>query len=190
MRLKSISTGLASYCASHDDKYLIPSAYTAGERNDWAAVLVWKEYLDSAHSSAENKLVSSRITPFRCPAGNASIGGGKGSATATYTTGGDFYIHTWYGLNAGTDATYPYMPSNGTKGSYRNIFDLKNVSSTVAAFDGASVHGGSSSNVWLQHLDESVNCVLMEGSVKRLSQNDLTAAFAGTGSVTFPAKFP
>jgi len=188
-RLNGLGKGLQAYANNNDD-YLIPSSYTAGGQNDWPAVLVWKEYIASSHSSAADKLISVKAAPFRCPSGSSEIGGGTGTATATYTTGGAYYIHTWYGLNASTDAAYPYKTSDGSRGSYRRLFDLDNVSNTVAAFDGASVHGGSSSNVYLPHLDDSANCVLMGGAVKRIEKMNLNAIFAGAGSFNFPAKFP
>lgn len=179
--LRQMGLAIQLYAGDHQD-YLVPAEYNVSNgakfEEGWSTLLVNGGYLTAPKGTSYNTLAGGRSV-FQCPSGRPEVyqvnptarddaEGAKAFPFTSESTGTKFYVHTWYGINAGLGGArkYPFTRWPGDDGT-RTLNKLTRAASTAqmpALFDGWWIHNGKDERINARHgKAERSNLLFLDG---------------------------
>ncbi len=166
--LRQMGLAIQLYANDYQD-YLVPAEYNVSNgakfEEGWPTLLVNAGHLPAPQAGAYGTLAGGRSV-FQCPAGRPEVyevnptsrddaEGAKAFPFKSESTGGKFFVHTWYGINGGLGGArkYPFTRWPGDDGT-RALNKLTRSASTAqmpAVFDGWWIHNGKDERINARH---------------------------------------
>ena len=166
--LRQMGIAIQMYAGENQD-YLVPAEYNVSNgakfEEGWATLLVNAGHLTAPKATAYGTLAGGRSV-FQCPAGRPEVytvnptsrddaEGAKAFAFTSESTGGKFFVHSWYGINGGLGGVrkYPFTRWPGDDGT-RALNKLTRAGSNSqmpALFDGWWIHNGKDERINARH---------------------------------------
>lgn len=167
--LRQIGLAITMYAGDNAD-YLVPAEYNlrngAKYEEGWPTILYNGKYLPAQRAPTYYKIADQGMV-FRCPSalpkvykfGPASRDDPEGAMAWPYTsqsTGKEFHIDCWYGINAstGNPQKWPFvrLPMDGTGSTVGNkLTKAAQYSGMPAIYDGYWMHNGKDERVNARH---------------------------------------
>jgi prepilin-type N-terminal cleavage/methylation domain-containing protein/prepilin-type processing-associated H-X9-DG protein len=166
--LRQMGIAIQMYAGDNQD-YLVPAEYNVSNgakfEEGWATLLVNAGHLTAPKATAYGTIAGGRSI-FQCPSGRPEVytvnptsrddaEGARAFAFTSESTGSKFFVHSWYGINAGLGSgrKYPFSRWPGDDGS-RALNKLTRNASTAqmpALFDGWWLHNGKDERINARH---------------------------------------
>jgi prepilin-type N-terminal cleavage/methylation domain-containing protein len=167
--LKQIGIAIRLYANDNDD-LLVPAEYSvrngAKHKEGWATLLVLGHFAEAERTRTFFELPTTP-TIFRCPSGLPEVSdigpgsrddpeGAKAWACASESTGRNFYVHTWYGLNGSTyrPEKWPFnrVPLDVTGSTSQNTYTKAALEPHMPmAYDGYWIHNDNDARINARH---------------------------------------
>jgi len=183
--LKQMALAVTLYAGDNED-FLVPAEYDlrmgAKYQEGWPTLLVLGGFAEAERAPMYYQLPS-LASIFRCPDGipeaysfgptsRDDLEGARAWPYASESTGDNFYIHSWYGINGSTSKPHKWpftrIPMDGD-GSTR----LNKMTSTASTprmpmiFDGFWMHNGKDERINARHKKNTrSNLVFFDGSAE------------------------
>jgi prepilin-type N-terminal cleavage/methylation domain-containing protein/prepilin-type processing-associated H-X9-DG protein len=183
--LKQMAIAITLYADDYEDQ-LVPAEYDirtgAKYQEGWPTLLVLGGFAEAERAPTFYSLPS---TPsiFRCPDGIPEVytfgptsrddpEGGKAWPYASESTGHNFYIHSWYGINGSTSKPrkWPFtrIPMDGDGSAQLNkMTSTADTPRMPMLFDGFWMHNGKDERIHARHKKNTrSNLVFFDGSAE------------------------
>ena len=179
--LRQVGLAIQLYANENQDQ-LVPAEYNVSNgakfEEGWATLLVNEGHLPAPKSSSYTTLAEGRSV-FQCPSGRPEVydlnpssrddsEGAKAYPFKSESTGSKFYVHTWYGINAGLGGPrkYPFTRFPGDEGTrtLNKLTRAANLSQMPSIFDGWWLHNGKDERVNARHAKSTrSNLLFLDG---------------------------